>query len=103
MQQSGSASDPCIDPDCIKRTIHQAGAAFHTGIPIHHPSGSAGQFKDLMRTDLDTPAASRTEVLIEPQGSNIFQISETFHTISSFTAESIQKAEELPRQGRRTP
>jgi len=61
------------------RAVHPASAAFHAGITIHDCHDFTGRFEDLVRTDLNAPAAPRASVPGKPQGGDILQVPETLH------------------------
>ena len=75
-------TDACIHIYGGNRTVLRAGAALHTGFEIDKPGFIPFEGKDLVRTDLRTPAATDTDIGIQLQSCHITQIAETFHSLS---------------------
>jgi len=75
-------SDARLDRYGAEGTIHGAGAAFHTGIPVADLNFLHGQFQHFMRAYLCTHPAADTFAFIHLQGCHILKVT-VFHIKSS--------------------
>ena len=89
INESRCAPDTGIDADSGNRAIPGTGAALHAGIRIDDMGSVFGEQKDLVGTDLQTPAAANAFLTIQLQRCHIAQIAETFHRSSQIPYRNI--------------
>jgi hypothetical protein len=91
IDESRCATDPGIDTDGGGRAIPGTGAALHAAVEVDDPGSVFHERKDLMRTDLQTPAAADASLLIQLQRGHIVQITETIHRFSSLPLQQLTR------------
>lgn len=79
IDNSRGATDTRVDLDCSNRAVFCTSAAFHACVEVADSSTFPRERKNLMRTNLLTPATTGACCLVQVQGSHISQIAVTFH------------------------